>query len=67
MDRFQWIVWLGGGVLGWVAGEMAVTDTMILGWMVRGNACAVGCAQFSSRSPNNDVGMGPSPMVALAE
>ncbi len=22
MERFRWIVWLGGGVLGYVAGEM---------------------------------------------
>ena len=29
MDRFRWIVWLGGGVLGWVAGELAVTDTLV--------------------------------------
>jgi YjbE family integral membrane protein len=29
MERFRWIVWLGGGVLGWVAGELAVTDTLV--------------------------------------
>jgi YjbE family integral membrane protein len=29
MVRFRWIVWLGGGVLGWVAGELAVTDTLV--------------------------------------
>ena len=29
MDRFRWIVWVGGGVLGWVAGELAVTDTLV--------------------------------------
>jgi YjbE family integral membrane protein len=29
MDRYCWIVWLGGGVLGWVAGELAVTDTLV--------------------------------------
>ena len=29
MERFPWIAWLGGGVLGWVAGELAVTDTLI--------------------------------------
>jgi len=29
MDRFRWIVWLGGGVLGWVAGELAVTDAVV--------------------------------------
>ncbi len=29
MDRFRWIVWLGGAVLGWVAGELAVTDALV--------------------------------------
>ena len=29
MDRFRWIVWLGGGVLGWVAGDLAITDTLV--------------------------------------
>jgi YjbE family integral membrane protein len=29
MDRFPWIVWLGGAVLGWVAGELAVTDAFV--------------------------------------
>ena len=33
MDRFPWIVWLGGGVLGWVAGELVVDDTIIRGWI----------------------------------
>jgi predicted tellurium resistance membrane protein TerC len=31
MERFPWIVWLGGGVLGWVAGELAVTDALVRG------------------------------------
>jgi YjbE family integral membrane protein len=26
MNRFPWIIWLGGGVLGWVAGEMILRD-----------------------------------------
>jgi YjbE family integral membrane protein len=26
MNRFAWIVWIGGGVLGWVAGEMLIDD-----------------------------------------
>jgi predicted tellurium resistance membrane protein TerC len=30
MNRFQWIVWIGGGVLGWVAGEMFLADKHIL-------------------------------------
>jgi YjbE family integral membrane protein len=29
MDRFRWIVWLGGGVLGWVAGELMITDALV--------------------------------------
>lgn len=33
MDRFPWIVCLGGGVLGWVAGELVVDDTIIRGWI----------------------------------
>lgn len=28
-----WIVWLGGGVLGWVAGDLVVDDTIIRGWI----------------------------------
>ncbi len=33
MDRFRWIVWLGGGVLGWVAGELVVGDTIVHAWI----------------------------------
>src|SRR5947199_10180196 len=29
MDRFPWIVWLGEGVLGWVAGELVIVDTLL--------------------------------------
>jgi len=32
MNRFEWIVWLGGGVLGWVAGEMIIKDTIVRSW-----------------------------------
>jgi YjbE family integral membrane protein len=32
MERFRWIVWLGGGVLGWVAGELVVNDITVQGW-----------------------------------
>jgi len=28
MTRQRWIIWIGGGVLGWVAGEMIVHDTL---------------------------------------
>ena len=33
MNRFQWIVWLGGGILGWVAGEMVVKDEIVHNWI----------------------------------
>ena len=32
MNRFGWIVWLGGGVLGYVAGEMIVKDPSFIRW-----------------------------------
>ena len=33
MERFPIIITIGGGLLGWVAGEMAVTDPAISGWV----------------------------------
>ena len=33
MTRYQWIVWLGGGILGWVAGEMIIKDRIVHGWI----------------------------------
>src|SRR5688572_19349509 len=33
MNRFPFIITLGGGILGWVAGEMAVTDPAIKSWI----------------------------------
>jgi predicted tellurium resistance membrane protein TerC len=33
MTRAPWIVWLGGGVLGYVAGEMALRDRIVQGWL----------------------------------
>ncbi len=33
MDRFPLIITIGGGLLGYVAGEMAVTDKAIAGWI----------------------------------
>jgi YjbE family integral membrane protein len=29
MDRCRWIVWVGGAVLGWVAGELALSDAFV--------------------------------------
>jgi YjbE family integral membrane protein len=33
MGRFPWIVWLGGGVLGFVAGEMLLKDPAVTRWL----------------------------------
>ncbi|MEY8877169.1 MAG: TerC family protein [Leptothrix sp. (in: b-proteobacteria)] len=36
MQRFAWIVTLGAGLLGFVAGEMALSDAALLGWFGQG-------------------------------
>jgi len=36
MNRYPWIVWLGGGILGYVAGEMILKDPVIQGWLGEG-------------------------------
>ncbi len=33
MDRFPWIITLGGMLLGWIAGTMAVTDPALMGYV----------------------------------
>src|ERR1700694_1053316 len=33
MDRFPVIITIGGGLIGWVAGEMLVTDPALEGWL----------------------------------
>jgi YjbE family integral membrane protein len=33
MGRYPWIVWLGGGILGYVAGEMMLKDPIVLSWI----------------------------------
>jgi YjbE family integral membrane protein len=33
MNRYMWIVWLGGGLLGYVAGEMLIEDPVVTGWL----------------------------------
>ena len=33
MSRWVWIVWLGGGILGYVAAEMMVSDAMVHAWL----------------------------------
>jgi YjbE family integral membrane protein len=32
MNRYSWIVWLGGGILGKVAGHMILEDRLLRGW-----------------------------------
>ena len=36
MNRFVWIIWLGGGILGYVAGEMMLKDQIVTGWLGHG-------------------------------
>lgn len=33
MNRYAWIIWFGGGILGYVAGEMILKDRLIHGWL----------------------------------
>lgn len=33
MTRYPWIVWVGGGILGEVAGDMMVHDQVVHGWL----------------------------------
>jgi YjbE family integral membrane protein len=33
MNRFRWVIWLGGGVLGHVAGNIIFEDPRVLGWL----------------------------------
>jgi len=33
MTRYPWIIWLGGGILGYVAGEMILKDDLMRGWL----------------------------------
>jgi YjbE family integral membrane protein len=45
MDRFPVMIWLGGGVLGWVAAKMIFDDPLVLGWL--GEARLRGFQQFT--------------------
>jgi predicted tellurium resistance membrane protein TerC len=33
MNRFAWIIWLGGGILGYVAIEMMIHDKALIPWV----------------------------------
>jgi YjbE family integral membrane protein len=38
LDRFRILVWAGGALLGWVAGDIMATDPAIVGWLGEINA-----------------------------
>ena len=40
MERFPILVTAGAGLLGWIAGELAVSDPLLHGWAERGGALA---------------------------
>jgi YjbE family integral membrane protein len=33
MNRYPWIIWAGGGLLGYVAGDMMLEDPLLTGWL----------------------------------
>ena len=33
LTQYAWIVWLGGGILGYVAGQMILEDKIIVRWL----------------------------------
>jgi predicted tellurium resistance membrane protein TerC len=33
MDRFPVVIWLGGGLLGWVAMQLVFEDPLVAGWL----------------------------------
>ncbi len=35
MNRYPWIIWAGGGLLGYVAGDMILEDPVVLDWLGR--------------------------------
>jgi len=41
MNRYTWIVWLGGGMLGYVAGEMLIEDPVVQHWLGESTAWSV--------------------------
>ena len=63
INRFPVLIWIGAGLLGWVAGEMLVDDPVILNWLnanapqyVHPEAERSGRASGSSRSPRSITG-----------
>jgi YjbE family integral membrane protein len=41
LERYRILVWAGGGLLGWVAGDILATDPAVLGWVGEASAHSV--------------------------
>ena len=50
MNRYPWIIWAGGGLLGYVAGDMMLEDPLVVGrgWERSGPPWSI---LFPARSP----------------
>jgi YjbE family integral membrane protein len=44
MDRFPWIITAGGMLLGWIAGQMAITDPVVKNWLAVTKPIEYACA-----------------------
>jgi YjbE family integral membrane protein len=38
LERYRVLVWAGGALLGWVAGDIMITDPAVIGWLGAANA-----------------------------
>jgi YjbE family integral membrane protein len=47
IDKFPIIVWGGAALLGWIAGEMIVTDPVVMGWLTGQNPAWITSAMVS--------------------
>ena len=53
MNRYPWIIWAGGGLLGYVAGDMLLEDPLVMGWLGDGGPRpGVSCAAGARRGPD---------------
>ena len=48
LERFRVLVWGGGALLGWVAGDVMVTDPALTGWFSA--PCCISCTSGAGRS-----------------
>lgn len=59
IKRYPVLIWIGAGLLGWVAGEMLIDDPVILNWLNE-NA-----SQYVRAKPDDPAGVGLEPIGAL--